>query len=232
MRIPVLAAALAACLTAAEPPPPAGAQKLLDEAVVATSKARQTFAAAAKKEQDKLVAALTKEQEKETKKGNLDGAMAIKALIEQVQEGLVLQKSEEAADLLGDGAKPTPPPPGTAASLLTDCPAALETPRAEGVPKALEPVLARCSGISIAKGDKTRYNFTVTSPGTVVVLTGSSERNHGDIWPVLLEAGFKRIEGLPWFTLDAKPGMKFTVWDPPMAAAQVQVFAAKFKVAR
>lgn len=226
----LLAFLLASVLAAGDAPPPPAAQKLVDDAAATVAKARLAFDAAAKKEQEKLVAALTKEQEKETKKGNLDAALAIKALIEQVQAGLLQQKADESGDLLGDGGKA--PPPGTAADLLTDCPVPAATARASGAPKALEAVLARCSGIALPKGDRNRYAFRVAAAGTVVVLTGSAERNHADIWPELLKAGFKRIDDTPWFALEARPGMQFALWDPPMAGAQLQVFAGRFRPAR
>ncbi len=209
-------------------------QKLVDDSVILVTKARQAFDQTAKKEQDKLVAALTKEQERETKKGNLDGALAIKALIEDVQTGLLARKSDEATDLMGEGGAKAPAPGTLPANLATDCPIAVTAAHAEDVPKAIETMMARAMVLAIPKGDKTRYTFTAASGGTIAILTGTSERNHADIWPDLLKAGFKRGEDGDgaWFILEAKPGTKFTAYDPPLAGAQLQIFAGKIKLMR
>lgn len=233
----ILIACLAGLAIAAETQPPqasAATQKLIDESTAVVAKARQGYDQALRKEQDKLVANLTKEQERETKKGNLDGALAIKALIEEVQAGLLARKAEESTDLLGDGTG-KPAAPGTPAGLLTDCPVAPGTANVERPPKAVEQMIARASVIALPKGDKTRYVFTVASAGQVAVFTGGSERNHADLWPELLKAGFKRQDdgdGGAWFVLEARPGMKFTVYDPPLAGAQVQLFAGRIKQGR
>lgn len=239
MRIPVLAAALAACLTAAEPPPPAGAQKLLDEAVVATSKARQTFAAAAKKEQDKLVAALTKEQEKETKKGNLDGALAIKSMIEQVQAGLLEKRIDAAKDLLGEGPKgagsKTSPYDAPPAGLSTTCPIASSGAGGGEAPPQLAAFMTRAVRLTIPKGDPARYQFTCRQPGLVAVCTGPSERHHAELWKQLGQAGFKRLEGEEhgaWFVLEATPQMQFALADVPSAGMEIMLFAGQIRQQR
>jgi hypothetical protein len=230
----ILLCLFAALCCAAEPPPPPippAVQKLVDDSTTVVAKARQTYSQAAKKEQDKLAAALTKEQERETKKGNLDGALAIKTLIEEVQNGLLTKKADEVADLLGDSEK-APAAGTTPANLATDCAIAPAAARATGAPKAIEAMMARASVLAIPKGDKTHYTFSVMAAGTVAIMTGGSERNHADLWPELLKAGFKRAEdgeGGAWFILEARPGAKFTVYDPPLAGAQVQIFAGKIK---
>lgn len=235
MRCLLIGLACLTCLaTAAETAPPAAAQKQVDDSSAVVAKARQAYEQALRKEQDKLVANLTKEQERETKKGNLDGALAIKTLIEEVQAGLLARKADESTDLLGDGAG-KPAAPGTPAGLTTDCPAAPGTANVERAPKAVEQMITRASVIAIPKGDKTHYTFTVATAGQVAVFTGGSERNHADFWPELLKAGFKRQEdgdGGAWFVLEAKPGMKFTAFDPPLAGAQVQIFAGRIKQGR
>lgn len=232
----ILIACLASLALAAEAQPPQAtpaAQKLIDESTAVASKAKQGYDQALRKEQDKLIANLTKEQERETKKGNLDGALAIKALIEEVQGGLLARKVDESVDLLGDGSKPAAP--GLPANLLTDCPIAPGTASVERPPKAIEQMITRASALAIPKGDKTHYTFSVASAGQIAVFTGGSDRNHADLWPELLKAGFKRQEdgeGGAWFVLEAKPGMKFTAFDPPLAGAQVSIFAGKIKQAR
>ncbi len=231
--------ACASILVSGEAPTPAApspaSQKLVDDAAAVVAKARVAYDQATRKEQEKLLAALTKEQERETKKGSLDGAMAVKALIEEVQAGLLTRKAEESADLLGEGGGKVPAPGTVPANLATDCPIAPGTADADGAPHAIEAMMTKASVLALAKGDKTRYTFTVAAPGTVAILTGSNERNHADIWSELLKAGFKRAEDGErgaWFILEARAGAKFSAFDPPLAGAQLQIFAGKIKQVR
>ena len=233
----LLACLIAVCGCAADvtaTQPSAAAQKLVDDSISVVSKARHSYDQAAKKEQDKLSAALAKEQERETKKGNLDGALAIKALIDEVEMGLLTRQAGAAMDLLGEGTKPVAP--GTVpANLLTDCLIASITARTEAAPTSIEQMMAKASMLAIPKGDKTRYNFSAASAGTIAILTGGSERNHTDIWADLQKAGFKRSddgEDGVWFVLEAKAGARFVAYDPPLAGAQLQIFAGKIKQAR
>lgn len=228
----LLALVLASGLAAADTPPPAAALKLVDDAVAAATKIRQAYEGAMKKEQEKLVASLTKEQERETKKGNLDGALAIKALIEQVQKGLLSERSEIQNDLLGEGARPAKSA-NTGATLSTDCPLPPETPRSEGIPAAIAAAIARASMISIPKGDRARYTFSASAAGIIAVQTGGNERAHAELWAELIRAGFTRLDdgAGTWYSLDAKPGVRFQAWDPP-ASAQVHIYAGQFRQAR
>jgi hypothetical protein len=94
---------------------PPNAKRALSVAEDAITKARATFAAAAAKEQDKLLVALQREQESQTKAGKLEAALAVKAAADKVRSGDYLRELDEQAnassDLLGDGnAKTTPAP--------------------------------------------------------------------------------------------------------------------------
>lgn len=223
----VLAAGEAAAL-------PATTQKLVDDSVAVATKARQAYDQAVAKEQAKLAAALAKEQERETKKGNLDGALAIKALIDEVEKGLLATKADESSGLLGDESKPAAPGT-TPANLLTDCPfASVAALRTESPPKSIEAMMGKASMLAIPKGDKTHYNFSAASSGTIAIVTGTNERIHAEFWQELTKAGFKQASdggGGAWFILEAKPGSRFIVYDPPQAAAQVRLFAGRIKPA-
>lgn len=115
-HIAFLVAALASCpLWAGDAPAekeelPAAAKKAMSSAEDAIAKARATFRTAAAKEQDKLLTALQREQEAQTKAGKLEAALAVKALAEKVRSGDYLRELEEQAgagqDLLGEGGAP------------------------------------------------------------------------------------------------------------------------------
>lgn len=84
------------------------ARRALNGAEEAIAKARAAFKAAAAKEQEKLLTALQREQEAQTKAGRLEAALAVKAAADRVRSGEYLAELEAQAaastDLLGDGA--------------------------------------------------------------------------------------------------------------------------------
>jgi len=89
------------------------AKRAISTAEDSIARARAVFQTASAKEQEKLVAALLKEQETQTKAGKLEAALAVKALVEKVKSGEYLkeleQRSAESDDLLGDkAAGPSP----------------------------------------------------------------------------------------------------------------------------
>lgn len=229
----VVASILSAGEAAAVPP---AVQKLIDASVEVAQKSHDAYLAAVKKEQDKLVSALLKEQEKATKKGDLEVALAIKAKIDAVQGGLLRTESAKSTDLLGDAVAGSPAAAAAAnvpASLASDCQVGPEVGIPENAPKELEAVLRRASRIALPKGDRTRYTFTCTAAGTVVVSTGPGHRPHAELWADLQKAGFRRLESEgAWWVLDAKPGQQFQIYDPPMAGAATAVYALRFTRAR
>lgn len=83
------------------------AKRALTSAEEAISKARAAYKAAAAKEQEKLLAALQREQEAQTKAGKLEAALAVKAAADKVRSGEYLAELDAlaaaSADLLGDG---------------------------------------------------------------------------------------------------------------------------------
>ncbi len=106
---------LAACSSgfAGDAAPPAdelspAAKRALNAAEESIAKARATFTAAATKEQDKLLIALQREQEAQTKAGKLEAALAVKAAADKVRSGDFLKeldaRAAETDDLLGDKA--------------------------------------------------------------------------------------------------------------------------------
>lgn len=106
---------LAACSSgfAGDAAPPAdelspAAKRALNTAEEAIAKARASFIAAASKEQDKLLTALQREQEAQTKAGKLEAALAVKAAADKVRSGDFLKeldaRAAETDDLLGDKA--------------------------------------------------------------------------------------------------------------------------------
>ena len=237
MRLPFLCIAWFASLALAAgeaSPLPASTQKLVDDATAVALKARQAYEQTVDKEAAKLSAALIKEQERETKKGNLDGALAIKALIAEVQAGLLRKQADRSSDLLGDavpGETPLANPPP--AELVTDSSLAGGPGRADKAPEQLQPFFRRAIAIRLPKGEATPITCAATTAGTVVVYTGGGPRN-AELWTVLLKAGFRRVDDGDnhWFVLNAKPGDRFTVFDPPGTTAQVEVYALRFKSAR
>lgn len=215
-------------------PLPATTQKLVDDAAAAAEKAKQAYDQAVAKEQTRLVAALLKEQERETKKGNLDGALAIKALIAEVQGGLLQKRADASGDLLGD---PSPVKGSmaisTPAELVTDSQLPITPAQPGNAPAQLTEFMQRASAMRLPKGDATPLNFGATTVGTVAVYNGGGGRN-AELWAALLKAGFHRIDenSNQWFVLNAKPGDRFTVFDPPGTSAHIEVYAARFKTAR
>ena len=134
------------------------------------------------KEQARLTAALQKELEKETRKGNLDGALAIKQLISEVELGLLRKRAESSAgDLLGDG-KATKAQPATAASpaeLATDCPLPSGDVRGtETAPAELADLLTRCVALRLPREDHNRYQFIATY-SLMNAFVGDLAPNHG-----------------------------------------------------
>lgn len=225
-------------LLGGEAPLPASSQKLIDDSVAATNKLRDGYQQAVGKEQAKLLTALQKEQEKYTKKGDLDGALAIKAAIEQVKGGLLEQQVDVSKDLLGDGPKPAAskalPADLPPANLTTTCPIAPRAASADEVPAQYAPFIARAFQLTIPKGDPARYAFTCRNPGLVLVSTGPSEHAHGEIWQVLQQAGFKRLdtpERAAWFTLEAAAGAKFTLFDSVTAGMNLTLYAGQIRPA-
>lgn len=85
------------------PPLPANAAKAVESADAAASKAMQSFLQALQREEDKLLATLQREMEAETRKGDLDGALAVKARLETVRSGewRAIWTEPQATDLLG-----------------------------------------------------------------------------------------------------------------------------------
>lgn len=211
---------------------PPAAQKACHDAETTIGKAHDAFLLLVKKEQDRLVATLQREQERETKKGNLNSALAIKARIEAVQNGLLLSQVEATGDLLGGTAPPAKP--GLAALA---CDGSLPTAPGQEVPSAPETVakfLSTAICATIPKGDQTRYNLTLLDGGMVVASTGPAESVNGALWNDLQAAGFKRIDstGLAaWFVLDGKAGAKFTAYDPTTASAPLRLWAKSFSKA-
>lgn len=223
-------------LAAGEAPLPASTQKLVDDAAAVASKAKLAYDQAVAKEQAKLAAALVKEQERETKKGNLDGALAIKALIAEVQGGLLQKQSEASGDLLGDPVPTTTKGSMTAsppAELVTDSQLPSGAAQPSNLPAQLTEFMQRATAMRLPKGDATPLNFGATTVGMVAVYNGGGGRN-AELWAALLKAGFQRVEegNNQWFVLNAKPGDRFTVFDPPGTSAQIEVYALRFKTAR
>jgi len=91
------------------------AKRALNAAEESIAKARATFTAAATKEQDKLLIALQREQETQTKAGKLEAALAVKAAADKVRSGDFLKeldaRAAETDDLLGDKAAAGQAPP-------------------------------------------------------------------------------------------------------------------------
>ncbi|MBA3684046.1 MAG: hypothetical protein H0W72_02255 [Planctomycetes bacterium] len=85
------------------PPLPANAAKAVEAADAAASKAMQSFLQALQREEEKLAATLQREMEAETRKGDLDGALAVKARLDQVRSGAwrTIWTEPQATDLLG-----------------------------------------------------------------------------------------------------------------------------------
>lgn len=222
-------------LAAGEAPLPASTQKLVDDSTAAVGKSKQTYDQAVAKEQAKLAAALAKEQERETKKGNLDGALAIKSLILEVQGGLLQKQTEASGDLLGDSAATTNASTTVAppAELMTDSKLPSGPAQPSNTPAQLTEFMQRTTAMRLPKGDATPLNFGATTAGMVAVYNGGGGRN-AELWAALLKAGFHRVEegNNQWFVLNAKPGDRFTVFDPPGTSAQIEVYAARFKTAR
>lgn len=225
-------------LSAGEAALPTSTQKLVDDASAAAGKAKQAYEQAVAKEQAKLAAALLKEQERETKKGNLTGALAIKALITEVQGGLLQKRTDASGDLLGD---PVPATTTTKGSMTVSPPAELVTDsqlpsgaaQPSNPPAELAEFMQRATAMRLPKGDATPLNFGATSVGMVAVYNGGGGRN-AELWAALLKAGFHRVDegDSRWFVLNAKPGDRFTVFDPPGTSAQIEVYALRFKTAR
>lgn len=220
---------------AGEAPTPPAVQKLLDTSTEVARKAREAYVQAVRKEQDKLAAALKKEQESTTKKGDLDTALLIKSWVEKIQAGhLLTQADAPTGDLLGDdptGKTTTTAPNAGLAHLTTDCAVAPDTHPPRGGPKEVEGLLAKATRLVLPKGDATRYSFTCTTPGIVLIWTGIYEGNHTELWREIEKSGFKRIapESMTgaWFTLEAKNGAQFVVFDAPKGAP-VSIFASAF----
>ena len=82
------------------------AKRAMASAEDAIAKARAAYLAAARKEQDKLLAALQREQETQTKAGKLEAALAVKAAADKVRSGDYQKELDERAansdDLLGE----------------------------------------------------------------------------------------------------------------------------------
>jgi len=239
-HLPFLACLLLACVLGAGEATPPGAARLLDDANAAVAKAKQVFEVAQQKERDRLAAALVKEQDRETRAGNLDTALAIKALIAEVKAGRQPASPPAAAvvnadDLLGDGPVVVPQasvgaPVAAALTLDRPCRVAPGTPATpvDEIPAALRPTLTGAVMVSIPKGDTTRLVCTVTVPGMVVAQTGASQANNAEIWVELEKAGFTRLAvgaNFAWFTLQAKAGATFPFYGSPRAGYPVQLFA-------
>lgn len=113
LSVSLLLLAVCAAGYAGDAAPPAddlspAARRALNNAEEAIAKARAAFTAAAKKEQDKLLTALQREQEAQTRAGKLEAALAVKAAADKVRSGEFLKeldaRAAESDDLLGDKA--------------------------------------------------------------------------------------------------------------------------------
>jgi hypothetical protein len=224
---------------ASEAPLPASSQKLIDDAVANTTKLHDNYKQAVGKEQGRLVNALQKEQDKLTKKGDLQGSLAIKAAIEQVQAGLLEQQAAASQDLLGDGPQPVAikatPGEQMPANLTTTCQLSTRAASANEVPSQFAQFVTRSSMLTIPKGDPVRYAFTCKNAGLVLACTGPAEHAHADIWRALQQAGFTRVDTTDrgaWFVLDATAGAQFTVFDTSAAVMNLTLFAGQIRAAR
>jgi hypothetical protein len=103
-----------ACLWAADPTLPPEAAKVVTETEAAVEKARLVFEAAKNKAEAEAAAKLEKIQVALTKKGDLDGALAVKAKVEE------LTKVEE--NVLGLKPKPGPAVAQVAGVWQAECP--------------------------------------------------------------------------------------------------------------
>lgn len=250
----LIALLLAAGLAAGDATPPA-ATKLVNDALAAGAKARQAYDAALQKERDRLAAVLLKEQERETKAGNLEAALAIRALIAEVKAGRVpatpgatpttaaKPATPTGDDLLGDEPATTAPatvsaaPAGAAVgaaglSLDKPCPVTPAAPAQNGIdeiPAELRPVLAGAVMVSLPRGNATQLVCTVDQPGLIVAQTGASGPNNAEIWASLQRDGFRQVStgaNYAWFTLQARSGTRFAFFGSPRAGYAVQLFAA------
>jgi len=244
MRL-LLLCCLIIAIAAGEAMPPT-TQKLLDDSAAATSKARQAYDAAVKKEQDKLIAALQKEQEKETKKGNLDGALAVKKLISDVEAGLLQKQADAPGDLLGDSnpaavAQPIPaaaasgaaPPAAMPADLLTDCRTPTGNYPTGSPPEALDEFMRRSVVLRLPAGDKTRYQFSAQLAGSVVIVTGDAP-HHAELWSELERSGFRQVPGgaeQRWYLANLRLNERFAVFNVE-GGVPTLVLAARIKPAR
>lgn len=79
------------------------AKRAITNAEESIGKARNAFKAAAAKEQDRLLTALQREQEVQTRAGKLEAALAVKAMVERVRSGEFAKDLEaRAAEVLDD----------------------------------------------------------------------------------------------------------------------------------
>lgn len=116
--IPLLLAVAGAAGEVPAPIPPAqaqlpkAAQAISDQLAADLRKSYLAYRAAAEKAQEAAAAKLQQELERETKKGNLDGALRIREEIAAVKEGRPLAAVERAerADVLGNVAAPEAAP--------------------------------------------------------------------------------------------------------------------------
>jgi hypothetical protein len=81
---------------------PVGARKIVAAARGRVGEARKAYVEQVRRESKQLVDALQAELEVETKKGNLDGALAIRDQIQQIREGALVEWTEINPDDLVD----------------------------------------------------------------------------------------------------------------------------------
>jgi hypothetical protein len=87
-------------------PLPVGVDPIVKEYQDAVAKARAAYEAACAKAQEKALAALEAKNKEIIKKGDVDGAIAVKGVIEKVKTGKVREEVEREVGLLGVEKKP------------------------------------------------------------------------------------------------------------------------------
>jgi hypothetical protein len=97
---------LSLTLFAADPPPakplPVGVDPIVKEYQDSVAKAKAAYEATCAKAQEKALVALDAKNKEIIKKGDVDGAIAVKAVIERVKGGKVRDEAEKEVGLLGE----------------------------------------------------------------------------------------------------------------------------------
>lgn len=228
---------LAAALAAGEAAVPESTRKLVDESAATAGKARAAYDAAVAKEQEKLAAALQKELEKETRKGNLEGALAIRQLAAAVDGGLLQQRLDGSAPAEGATAPAVAAQPSRTqpalnappATVFTDCPLPTEHTIPEGQPEPLEAFIARAITLRLPSGEPRKYQFTINTPGLVVIVVSALPR-FAEMRADLERSGFQRLDSISvvnaWYVLNGRLGERFAVGGPGEHGPPTHVLAA------